>query len=143
MASFNRVILVGNLTRDPEVKYLPSGTPVATFGLAVNRKYTSKEGEKKEEVDFFDIETWNKTAEVCSGFLNKGRAVLVEGRLKQDRWEDENGNKRSKFKIVAQTVQFLGGKGDVQNSGETPYDGSEVFSEENPGETLYNTQPPF
>ena len=107
MAAFNRVILMGNLTRDPELRYTPSGLAVAHFGLAVNRKFTSKEGEKKEEVNFFDIEAWDKQAELSSEYLNKGSGVFLEGRLKQDRWEDESGNKRSRIKIVAMTIQFL------------------------------------
>jgi len=135
MASFNRVVLMGNLTRDPEIKYMPSGTAVATFGLAVNRRYTSKDGERKEEVDFFDIETWSKTAELCSEYLNKGRSVLVEGRLKQDRWEDENGNKHSRLKIIAQTVQFLGGKGEVPGAGDIQMNGL--------SESRTDDQPPF
>lgn len=151
MASFNRVVLIGNLTRDPEVKYLPSGSPVATFSIAVNRRYTSKEGDKKEEVDFFDIETWNKTAEMCSEYLNKGRAVMIEGRLKQDRWDDESGNKRSKLKIVAQTVQFLSGRGEVQsngkplldNSGAPPLNNSGAPPVDNLGKPPLTNQSPF
>ena len=107
MAAFNRVILMGNLTRDPELRYTPSGLAVAHFGLAVNRRYTSKEGEKREEVDFFDIEAWDRQAELSSEYLNRGSGVFLEGRLKQDRWEDESGNKRSRMKIVATTIQFL------------------------------------
>ena len=106
MASFNKVILMGNLTKDPELRYTSSGLAVATFSLAINRK-TAREGEKKEEVDFFDIEAWDKQAELCSEYLSKGRSVLIEGRLKQDRWEDETGGKRSRVKIVATTIQFL------------------------------------
>jgi len=115
MASFNRVILMGNLTKDPELRYTPSGLAVAHLSLAVNRKVSAKEGEKKEEVDFFDVETWDKQAELCSEYLNKGSGVLIEGRLKQDRWEDENGGKRSKIKIIATTIQFL-----PKRSGEEP-----------------------
>jgi len=106
MAYFNKVILMGNLTKDPELRYTSSGLAVANFSLAINRK-SAKEGEKKEEVDFFDIETWDKQAELCSEYLSKGRSVLIEGRLKQDRWEDENGSKRSRVKIVASTIQFM------------------------------------
>ena len=135
MASFNRVVLVGNLTRDPEIKYMPSGTAVATFGLAVNRRYTSRDGERKEEVNFFDIETWSKTAEICSEYLNKGRAVLVEGRLKQDRWEDESGNKHSRLKIIAQTIQFLGGRGEASATGDMQTNG--------PAASDFDDQPPF
>lgn len=108
MSSFNEVILLGNLTRDPELRYTQNGTAVAKFGLAVNRKFNNKEGETKEEVDFFDIEVWQKQAENCSEYLRKGSQVLVVGRLKQERWEDDHGNKRSKVKIVASSVRFLG-----------------------------------
>ncbi len=107
MAAFNKVILVGNLTRDPDLQYTKSGLAVTCFSLAINHKFTAKEGEKKEEVDFFDIETWDKLAELCSEYLNKGSPLLVEGRLKQDRWEDETGKKHSRVKIVATAIQFL------------------------------------
>lgn len=107
MTGLNRVFLMGNLTRDPELRYTPSGTAVGTFGIAVNRRFTSKEGEKKEEVDFFEVEVWNKQAEICNEYLVKGRGVLVEGRLKQDRWEDDSGNKRAKVKVVSSSIQFL------------------------------------
>lgn len=110
MASFNRVILVGYLTRDPDVKYTSSGMAIASFGLAINRKVKDKD--KKDEVDFFDIDAWDKLAELCSKYLHKGNPVLIDGRLKQDRWEDEQGNKRSKIKVVATGIQFLGKKDD-------------------------------
>ncbi|MGA1842936.1 MAG: single-stranded DNA-binding protein [bacterium] len=107
MIRLNKVFLMGNLTRDPELRYTPNGTAVAGFGVAVNRRYTTKEGDKKEEVDFFDVEVWDKQAETCNEYLAKGSGVFVEGRLRQDRWEDEAGKKRSKLKIVASTIQFL------------------------------------
>ncbi len=109
MVSVNNVILAGNLTRDPEVRYTPSGSAVANFGLAVNRTYRSREGEKKEDVSFFDVETWGRQAETCGEYLKKGSPVLVEGRLKQDSWENREGQKRSKVKIRAMRVQFLPG----------------------------------
>ncbi len=109
MAAYNLVVLMGNLTRDPEVRFTPGGAAVASFGLAVNNRY-KKDGEVKEEVSFFDIEAWNKTGELCGEYLAKGRPVLIQGRLKQDRWEDDHQNKRSKIKIVATAVQFLGTK---------------------------------
>jgi len=111
MPTFNRVILVGNLTKDPELRYTSGGTAIANFSLAVNYK-TGKGDTKKDEVDFFDIETWEKTAELASQYLKKGSSVLIEGRLKQDRWEDESGKKRSRIKIVASEVQFLDSKKD-------------------------------
>jgi len=109
MPNLNKVFLIGNLTRDPELKYIPSGAPVCDFGLAVNETYTDKDGEKHEMVCFIDITTWNKTAENCANYLEKGRAVFVEGRLKFDSWEKE-GQKHSKLSVVADRVQFLGGK---------------------------------
>jgi single-strand DNA-binding protein len=107
MNSFNKVILLGNLTRDPEVRYTPSGTAVASFAIAVNRRY--KQGEEtKDEVSYIDIVVFGKTAENCGQYLNKGDAILVEGRIQQRRWDDkETGQKRSKVEVVAQTVNFM------------------------------------
>ena len=110
MPSMNRVFLMGNLTRDPELRYIPSGTAVANFGLAVNRTYTTREGESKDEVCFVEIVTWSKTAENCANYLTKGRPVLVEGRLQYQSWETDDGQKRSKLEVVADRVQFLGGR---------------------------------
>lgn len=110
MGTVNRVILIGNLTRDPELRYTPGGTPVCQFALALNRVWTSKEGEKKEEVSFIDVTVWGRQAETSKEFLSKGRSVFVEGRLTQDRWDDKNtGQKRSKVFVTAERVQFLGG----------------------------------
>lgn len=109
MVSLNKVFLIGNLTRDPELRYIPSGTAVAKFGLAVNRTYTTQEGERKEEPCFVDIVTWGKTAENCANYLSKGRLVFVEGRLQFSSWETPDGQKRNKLDVVAQRVQFLGG----------------------------------
>ena len=110
MASLNKVLLIGNLTRDPELRYIPSGTAVANFGLAMNRVYTTQDGERKEDACFVDIVTWGKTAENCANYLTKGRPVFVEGRLQFRSWETEDGQKRSKLEVVAQRVQFLGGR---------------------------------
>jgi len=109
MASYNKVLLMGNLTRDPEVKYTPKGTALANLGLAVNRRWTTETGEQKEEVTFVDVEVWGRQAETAGQYLAKGRPVFVEGRLKLDSWEDkESGQKRNKLKVVAERVQFLG-----------------------------------
>lgn len=107
MASFNKVILLGNLTRDPEVRYTPSGAAVASFAIAVNRKY--KQGEEtKDDVSYFDIVVFGKTAENCGQYLKKGESVLIDGRLQQRRWEDkDSGAKRSKVEVVAQSVVFM------------------------------------
>lgn len=107
MSSYNKVIQLGNLTRDPEVRYTPGGTAVASFAIAVNRRY--KQGDEvKDEVSYFDVVAFGKTAENCGQYLNKGDSVLIDGRLQQRRWDDkETGQKRSKVEIVAQTVTFM------------------------------------
>jgi single-strand DNA-binding protein len=106
VTAFNKVILIGNLTKNPELRYTPSGTPVASFGLAVNRKFRQAE-ELKEEVCFIDIVVFGKQAEHCGQYLSKGSGVIVDGRLQQRRWESEDGQKRSKHEVVAQTVTFM------------------------------------
>lgn len=112
MASFNKVILVGNLTRDPEVRYIPSGTAVCDIGLAVNSQWTDrKSNERKEEVTFIDVTLWGRTAEIAGEYLSKGRPVLIEGRLHLDSWEDkESGQKRSKLKVIGESLQMLGSR---------------------------------
>ena len=106
MTSFNKVILLGNLTRDPEVRYTPNGIAVASFAIAVNRKY--KQGEEtKEEVSYIDIVVFGKQAESCGQYISKGDSVLIDGRLQQRRWETEDGQKRSKVEVVAQSVNFM------------------------------------
>jgi len=107
MVAFNRVILAGNLVRDPEIRYLPSGLSVTSFSIAVNSRY-KQNNEPKEEVSYFDVVAFGKLGETCAEYLSKGRPVLVEGRLRQRRWESE-GTKRSKIEVVAGGVQFLGG----------------------------------
>lgn len=106
-ASLNRVLLIGNLTRDPELRYIPSGQPVATFTIAVNRTYLSTTGEKKEDVNFLRVVVWGKRAEVCHEYLKKGSPVFVEGRLQSRNWEGTDGQKRNTVEVVAQNVQFL------------------------------------
>ena len=108
MASFNKVILAGNLTRDPELRYTPKGTAVARITLAVNRTYTGEDGAKKEEVSFVDVDAWGRQAEVIAQYMKKGRPFLVEGRLKQDTWEDKNTHqKQSKLKVVLESFSFI------------------------------------
>jgi single-strand DNA-binding protein len=113
MANFNKVIIAGHLTRDPELRYTPKGTAIARIGLAVNRTYTAGEGgEKKEEVTFIDVDAWGRQAEVISQYLKKGQPLLVEGRLRLDTWEDKNTKqKQSKLKVVLESFSFLGSKG--------------------------------
>ena len=112
MASFNRVILVGNLTRDPQVRYTPGGTAVAEIGLAVNRQWFDKQSNsRKEEVTFVDVTLWGRTAEIAGEYLGKGRQVLIEGRLQTDSWEDkESGQKRSKLRVVCENMTMLGSR---------------------------------
>ena len=108
MASLNKVFLLGNLTRDPDLRALPSGTAVCEFGIAVNRRYTSGNGQEIEEPCFVDIVVWGRSAESCRQFLEKGSQVMIEGRLQLDQWEDRNGGgKRSRLRVVAEQVQFL------------------------------------
>jgi len=111
MASYNKVFLLGNLTRDPEVRYTPKGSAVADLGIAVNRQYTLDNGEKREEVTFVDVTFWGRTAEVAGEYLKKGRSVFIEGRLQLDTWDDkQSGQKRSKLKVVGEMMQMLGGR---------------------------------
>ena len=110
-ANYNRVILAGNLTRDPQVKFLANEKAVANFGIAINRRYRTADGEQREETTFVDIEAWGRTGELVGQYLTKGRSCLVEGRLKFDSWEDQqSGQKRSRLLVVADNVQFLGGR---------------------------------
>ncbi len=112
MASFNKVILAGNLTRDPELRYTPKGSAVAKIGMAVNRTWKTESGETREEVSFIDIEAWGRQAEVIAQYMRKGRPLLVEGRLKLDTWEDKNTHqKQSKLKVVLEGFSFIDSKG--------------------------------
>lgn len=131
-ASFNKVLLMGNLTRDPELRYLPAGQPVTTFTIAVNRTYVSQSGEKKEEVSFIRVVVWAKRAEVCNEYLRKGSPVFVEGRLQSRSWEAQDGTKRSTIEVVAQNVQFLSRARGENASGQDDASGSDesIFEEE-------------
>jgi len=111
MAGFNKIILMGNLTRDPEIRYAPSGTPVASFGLAVNRKYRQGE-DLKEEVCFVDIVVFGKQAESCGQYLSKGNGALIEGRLQMRKFETKDGQKVTKHEVVAEQVRFLSKRSD-------------------------------
>lgn len=128
MSSFNKVILIGNLTRDPELRYTPKGMAVAKVGLAVNRQWKSESGEKKEEVTFIDVDVWGRTAENVGQYMRKGGSILIEGRLKLDQWDDkQTGQKRSRLGVTAETVQFLGSgkKGEAAPSAGTPPPGGQ------------------
>ncbi len=115
MANLNRVFLIGNLTRDPEVRYTPKGTAVADLGLAVNRVFTAEEGERREEVTYVDVVLWARLAEIAEQYLKKGRSVFIEGRLQLDSWDDkQTGQKRSKLRVIGETLQMLGSRSDAE-----------------------------
>src|SRR4029077_8844671 len=118
MANFNKVMLMGNLTRDPEIRYTPKGTAVAEIGLAINRYFSGENGEKREETTFVDVTLWGRTAEIAGEYLKKGRPVFIEGRLQLDSWEDkQSGQKRSKLKIVGEEMQLIGPRSDGGGGG--------------------------
>jgi single-strand DNA-binding protein len=136
MPSFNSVTLIGNLTREVEAKVLSGGNTVASFGLAVNERYKSKDGELKEETTFVDVKTWGKLAEICGQHLNKGASVLVFGKIRQERWE-KDGVKQSKIVVIADKVEFLSGKRDGER-GEAPAKPAQPI-----GGGYGDDQPPF
>ena len=116
MASLNKVLLIGNLTKDPELRYTPNGVAVANLRLAVNRKYKDKSGEWKDDVCFVTVTAWDKQAEVCNQYLQKGRPVFIEGRLQSRSWETNDGQKRNTIDVRAERIQFLGSGGKAQSA---------------------------
>ena len=110
MTGFNRVVLLGNVTRDPDIRKTASGIAVGDIGIATNEVYRNKDGEKVEKTCFVDVVVWGRQAETCGQYLTKGRCVLIEGRLQLDRWEDKDGQKRSRLRVRCDTIQFLGGR---------------------------------
>jgi single-strand DNA-binding protein len=116
----NKVILVGNLGKDPELSYLPSGQSVAKFSLATSRSYKDKNGELKEETEWHNIVAWGKLGEICAQYLTKGRQAYIEGRIQSRTWEGRDGNKRTSVDIVASDMQMLGGRGEGGGSAEKP-----------------------
>lgn len=117
MPNYNKVMLMGNLTRDPEMRYLPSNVAVANIGLAINRRWKNQQGEQQEETTFVDCEAFGKTAEAINQYLGKGRPLFVEGRLKLDQWQDKEGQNRSRLKVVIESFQFVDGKPDGKPDG--------------------------
>ena len=124
MASYNRVILMGNLTRDPQLRYLPSNTAVCEFGLATNRRWRDKDGNQKEDVCFVDVSAFGRQAETINQYMTKGKPILIEGRLRFDSWTGQDGQKRSKLSVVAETFQFVGARGDQPAGAGAPQDRS-------------------
>ena len=123
MASLNKVLLIGNLTRDPDVRVMSNGRPVCNFGLALNRSYKDSEGNRKEEVTFVDVECFGPRAEAVGRFFSKGRAIFVEGRLKLDQWESKEGEKRSALRVVLDNFEFVDSKQDSPTSGKPEVSG--------------------
>ena len=141
MASLNKVMLIGNLTRDPEIKYTPKGTAIADIGLAVNRTYSTDSGEKREEVTFIDVTLWGRVAEIVGEYCKKGRPLFVEGRLQLDSWDDKTtGQKRSKLKVVGENIQLLGsregGAGGSGGGGEMGESRGEARAESRPASSF-------
>ena len=130
MANFNKVMLMGNLTRDPQLSYTPSQTAVVDFGLAINRKYTGKDGQQKDEVCYVDCQAFGKQAETLNKYMSKGRPIFVEGRLRFDSWTAQDGSKRSKHRVTVENFQFLGGGGGGNAQGR----GAAVEADEGPAE---------
>jgi single-strand DNA-binding protein len=137
MANLNRVLLIGNLTRDPDLRYTPKGTAVTEIALAVNRIYSGDDGERKEETTFVDVTLWARLAEIAGQYLKKGRPVFIEGRLQLDTWDDkQTGQKRSKLRVVAENIQLLGSR----QEGELPASGSSASAP--PRRTSGTSAPP-
>ncbi len=134
MANFNKVYLMGNLTRDPEMRVTPKGTAICQFGLAISRSWKDESGQTREETAFVDIEAWGKQGEVIAKYCTKGRPLFVEGRLKFDQWEDKtSGQKRSKLKVVLENFQFIGGRGDgAPAAGQAPGEAADPAAGEAP-----------
>jgi len=144
MSNFNKVILAGNLTRDPELKYTPKGSAVASFTLAVNRNWTTESGEKREEVTFIDITAFGKTAEIIGKFFAKGKPILMEGRLKLDQWDDKaTGAKRSKLGVVLESFSFIGGDKSESAPRTQPASTRRTTPEENQSNKIDDSDVPF
>ena len=126
MNAFNKVILMGNLTRNPELRYTPKGTAVAKLSLALNRKYTDKDGQTVEDTTFVEVDAFGKTAETIGQYMQKGRAILLEGRLKMDEWDDKEGKRRHKLCVILEKFNFVGGKSDNANPSKEPANKSPI-----------------
>lgn len=122
MAAFNKVILIGNLTRDPDLRVTNTGLSICKLGLAVNRSYTTKEGDSKDETTYVDIDAFGKQAEILSKYMQKGKPLMIEGRLKLDQWESSDGQKRSKLGVVLENFQFIGGREESSSQSTNAYE---------------------
>jgi single-strand DNA-binding protein len=143
MASVNKVILIGNVTRDPEIKYTPKGTALVELGLAMNRVYTPEGGERREETTFVDVTIWGRTAEIANEYAKKGKQIYIEGRLQLDTWEDKtSGQKRSKLRVVADNLTLLGGGGREGGRSGGGYDDGPPASRPAPRSSAPASRPP-
>jgi single-strand DNA-binding protein len=133
MASLNKVFLIGNLVRPPELRYTPSGTAVADLRIAVNRSFTTQTGEKRDEACFLTVVVWGKQAEACGEYLDKGRPIMVEGRLQTREWETKDGQKRNVVEVVAERVQFLGARGKETAGAPAAVPSGDTFAEDTAG----------
>jgi single-strand DNA-binding protein len=138
MATLNKVFLIGNLTKDPELRYIPSGTAVTDLRLAVNRNWTGQDGQKHEEVTYVDVTLWARQAELACEYLSKGRPVLIEGYLRYDEWQDKDGEKRSRLRVTGERMQFLGAPGGKGGSPRAP----SPDSQESPPPEQFGEPPP-
>ena len=134
--NFNKVMLMGRLTRDPELRYTPQGVPVADLGLAVNREYTAGTERRKETV-FIDVTLWRRQAEVCCQYMKKGSPIFIDGRLSMDSWEGQDGQKRTRYRVVAESFQFIGGR-----EGGGGGDGGGGYGQSAPSESFDSGSPP-
>lgn len=132
MASFNKVILMGNLTRDPETRVTAGGLTICKLGLATSRVFSTKDGERREETTFVDIDAFGKQAEVITKYMRKGRPIMIEGRLKLDQWETNDGQKRNKLCVVLENFQFIGGRDDADSSGSSSGSSGGAYEQSSP-----------
>jgi single-strand DNA-binding protein len=139
MANYNKIILVGNLTRDPQLSYLPNQTPVVELGLAVNRKWKDQSGQQREDVCFIDCRAYGKPAEILNQYMSKGRQILIEGRLQFDQWTDKDGNKRSKHRVAVENFQFLDSG---QGQGRAPQQGGQGQAPQQAPQQARQMRPP-
>ena len=146
MSNLNKIFLMGRLTRDPELRYTPQGVPVCDLGFAVNREYSTKSGERRKDSMFIDVTLWQRQAEVCAQYLNKGSPLFVEGRLEMDTWDGQDGQKRTRYRVVAENFQFIGpsggpggggGGGERRGGATTPAAGGSTVAPAGGGENNY------
>lgn len=143
MASFNKVILMGNLTRDPELRVTNTGLSICKLSLAVNRTYTTKEGDSKDETTYVDIDSFGKQAETLSKYLQKGRPIMIEGRLKLDQWETNEGQKRSKLGVILENFQFIGGRDAASSTSSDSSNVNEVSQGSSHSDNSFDEDVPF